>query len=102
MKEITLETLRLKPGVRLELQSMQQNLPAVEAVFFSALNRQSVFITLPGATAVESGVKQGEKYRVQGSNGVHSFSFETTVRRLQEKPFVHAHLDYPLLVALNE
>ncbi len=95
VEAITLEALKLRSGIQLQLLSLLQNRLTIEAAFIAIIKKRRILVGLPGASLKESWLAIGDKCLVHGFNGVHDFWFESNVLDLQEIPFVHAHLDYP-------
>lgn len=91
--------LKLRAGTWLQMLSMGGE-PICEVEFAAALHGKSIFVALPeGKTG--SGLQTGNRYLLRGFNGTSEFSFATHVLKVEEKPFIYAHLAYPDSVNLK-
>lgn len=93
--KIDFASLKLKPGLWLQLQSLVGVPHKCEVEFVAAVHGKSLFVAMAGATADEVPVRLGEQYLVRGFNGINDFTFTSKVLEIQPKPFYHAHLTFP-------
>lgn len=97
--EVSLRSLKLRPGVALQTQGVGPGSPKLEAQFLAAIEGKGVMVGPHGASSYgKSPLKAGDEYTVQGFTGQHDFSFKAQVIQTFEVPFVYALLVYPKVV----
>jgi hypothetical protein len=98
ISHVEFASLKLRAGAWMQLQSMDDAAKKFEVEFAAALHGKSIFVAMSDNPLAEIRIKAGERYLVRGFNGVSDFTFAATVLEIQIKPFVHAHLSYPVTV----
>jgi hypothetical protein len=93
VSDISLKTMRLRPGMSLQVQRAGQD-GSREAQFLAAIDGKGVMVG-PHATAGATGMKAGEDYLVRGFTGQYDFAFGARVIQTFEEPFIYALLAYP-------
>lgn len=96
--EVSLKTLRLRPGIFLKIQNMREGAPANEAQFIAAIEGKGVMFTPNGIDSLKTEIVIGETYLIQGFTGQTDFSFTAPVLKVFKAPFAHALVAYPATV----
>lgn len=96
--EVSLRSLKLRPGVALQTQGTSPGSPRIEAQFLAAIEGKGVMVGPHGATGGKSPLKAGEAYTVRGFTGQHDFEFTAQAIQTFEVPFAYALLVYPAAV----
>lgn len=96
--EVSLKTLRLRPGVALNIQRMREGAPVIGAKFIAAIEGKGVMLTPSGMDSHKTEIIVGETYLIQGFTGQTDFSFSAPVLNVFKAPFAHALLAYPATV----
>ena len=96
--EVSLKTLRLRPGIFLKIQRMREGSRVNEAQFIAAIEDKGVMLTPSGTDSLKTEIIIGEEYRIQGFTGQTDFSFVAPVLNVFKAPFAHALVAYPALV----
>jgi c-di-GMP-binding flagellar brake protein YcgR len=100
--EVSLKTLRLRPGVVLNIQKMREGTPVIEAQFIAALEGKGVILTPSGTDAHKTEIIIGDEYLIKGFTGQTDFSFTAPVLNVFKTPFAHALFAYPATVKAKE
>jgi hypothetical protein len=93
--DVSLKTLRLRPGLFLNIQRLQDGAPVHEAQFIAAIEGKGVMLTPSGAGSLKTEIVIGEPYLIQGFTGQSDFSFTAPVLNVFKAPFAHALFAYP-------
>lgn len=96
--EASLKTLRLRPGLLLNIQSMREGAPVIEAKFIAAIEGKGVMLTPSGMDSHKTEIAIGDEYLIQGFTGQSDFSFTAPVLNVFKAPFAHALFAYPATV----
>lgn len=96
--DVSLKTLRLRPGIVLNIQGMREGTPVIEAKFIAAIEGKGVMLTPSGTDGHKTEIIIGEEYLVQGFTGQTDFSFTAPVLNVFKTPFAHALFAYPATV----
>jgi len=100
--EVSLKTLRLRPGIVLNIQRMREGAPVIGAQFIAAIQGKGVMLTPSGTDGHKTEIIIGEAYLIQGFTGQTDFSFTAPVLNVFKAPFVHALFAYPATVKAKE
>ena len=93
--EVSLKTLRLRPGLALKIQSMRAGAPVHEAQFVAAIEGKGVMLTPSGMDSLKTEIVIGEEYSIHGFTGQSDFSFTAPALNVFKAPFAHALFAYP-------
>jgi hypothetical protein len=100
--EVSLKTLRLRPGIVLNVQRMREGAPVIGAQFIAAIQGKGVMLTPSGIDGHKTEIIIGEGYLIQGFTGQTDFSFTAPVLNVFKAPFAHALFAYPATVKAKE
>lgn len=100
--EVSLKTLRLRPGIILNIQRMRENAPVIDAKFIAAIEGKGVMLTPSGMDSHKTDMIIGDEYLIQGFTGQTDFSFTAPVLNVFKAPFAHALVAYPAAVKAKE
>lgn len=93
--EVSLKTLRLRPGLSLKIQRMREGATVHEAQFIAAIESKGVMLTPSGVDSLKTEIVIGEAYLIQGFTGQSDFSFTAPALNVFTTPFAHALFAYP-------
>lgn len=93
--EVSLKTLRLRPGLLLKVQRMREGAPVHEVKFVAAIEGKGVMLTPSGMDSLKTEIVVGEEYLIQGFTGQSDFSFTAPALNVFKAPFAHALFAYP-------
>jgi hypothetical protein len=93
--EVSLKTLRLRPGLFLKIQRTREGAPVHEAQFVAAIEGKGVMLTPSGMDSLKTEIVIGEEYLIQGFTGQSDFSFTAPALNVFKAPFAHALFAYP-------
>lgn len=93
--EVSLKTLRLRPGLFLNIQRMREGAPVHEAQFIAAIEGKGVMLTPSGMDSLKTEIIIGEAYLIQGFTGQTDFSFTALALNVFKAPFAHVLFAYP-------
>jgi len=93
--EVSLKTLRLRPGLFLNIQRMHEGAPVHEAQFVAAIEGKGVMLTPSGSDSLKTEISIGEEYLIQGFTGQTDFSFAAQALNVFKAPFAHVLFAYP-------
>lgn len=101
--EVSLRTLRLRPGMFLQAQRMQKNSPNYEAQFLGVIEDKCLMVVPIGTFSIKTGMKAGETFIVRGFTGQYDFYFSSRVIQafdftFREPAFAYAVLAWPEVV----
>jgi hypothetical protein len=96
--EVSLKTLRLRPGLFLKIQRTREGAPVHEAQFIAAIEGKGVMLTPSGTDSLKTEIIIGEEYLIQGFTGQSDFSFIAPALNVFKSPFAHALFAYPTTV----
>ena len=77
--EVTLKSLKLRPGMFLQVESVERNSPNYEAQFLGLIDGKCLFIVPVGLLSLKFGMKADEIYLIRGFTGQYDFLFTSTV-----------------------
>ena len=100
--EVSLKTLRLRPGIVLNIQRMREGAPVIGAQFVAAIEGKGVMLTPSGTDGHKTEIIIGEEYLIRGFTGQTDFSFTAPVLNVFKAPFAHALFAYPATVKAKE
>ena len=72
--DVSMKTLRLRPGIVLNIQRMRQGAPVIGAKFIAAIEGKGVMLTPSDMDGHKSEIIVGEEYLIQGFTGQTDFS----------------------------
>lgn len=93
--EVSLKTLRLRPGLFLNIQRMHEGAPVHEVQFVAAIEGKGVMLTPSGTDSLKTEISIGEEYLIQGFTGQTDFSFTAPALNVFKAPFAHVLFAYP-------
>lgn len=96
--EVSLKTLRLRPGLFLKIQRTGAGATVHEAQFVAAIEGKGVMLTPSGMDSLKTEIAIGEEYLIQGFTGQSDFSFTSPALNVFTAPFAHALFAYPATV----
>lgn len=100
--DVSLKTLRLRPGLLLTIQRMREGAPVHETKFVAAIEGKGVMLTPSGADSIKTDIIVGEEYLIQGFTGQTDFSFTAPALNVFKAPFAHALFAYPATVKAKQ
>lgn len=98
LPETSLKTLRLRPGIVLNIQRMREGAPVIGAKFIAAIEGKGVMLTPSGMDSHKTDIVIGDEYLIRGFTGQTDFSFTAPVLNVFKAPFAHALFAYPAAV----
>lgn len=93
--EVSLKTLRLRPGLFLNIQRMHEGASVHEVQFVAAIEGKGVMLTPSGMDSLKTEIVIGEEYLIQGFTGQNDFSFTASALNVFKAPFAHVLFAYP-------
>ena len=93
--EVSLKTLRLRPGLLLTIQRMREGAPVHETKFIAAIESKGVMLTPSGMDSLKTEIIIGDEYLIQGFTGQTDFSFTAPALNVFKAPFAHVLFAYP-------
>ena len=96
--EVSLRTLRLRPGLVLKIRRIREGVSVFEAKFIAAIEGKGVMLTPSGMDSHKMEIIIGDAYLIQGFTGQTDFSFTTLALNVFKAPFAHALFAYPATV----
>ena len=93
--EVSLKTLRLRPGLFLTIQRMREGAPVHEAQFIAAIEGKGVMLTPSGMDSLKTEIIIGDEHLIQGFTGQTDFSFTAQALNVFKAPFAHVLFAYP-------
>lgn len=96
--EVGLKTLRLRPGIVVDIQRSRDGAPVIGAKFIAAIEGKGVMLTPSGMDSHKTDIAIGDEYLIQGFTGQTDFSFTAPVLNVFKAPFAHALFAYPAVV----
>ncbi len=100
--EVSLKTLRLRPGLFLQIQRMREGAPVHEAQFIAAIEGKGVMLTPSGMDSLKMEIIIGDEYLIQGFTGQTDFSFTAPALNVFKAPFAHVLFAYPATAKAKE
>lgn len=100
--DVALKTLRLRPGIVVEIQRMRGDAPPVGAKFIAAIEGKGVMLTPSGMDSHKTEIGVGDTYLIRGFTGQTDFSFTAPVLNVFKAPFAHALFAYPEVVKARQ
>ena len=94
IQQISLKTLRLRPGQAIQTQSPEAGAPKEEAQFLAGIENKGVMVG-PYQSGLKCTLEPEAYYFISGFNGQYDFSFLSQVLQVFEQPFPYALLTYP-------
>ena len=101
--EVSLKSLKLRPGMFLQVESVEQNSPNYEAQFLGLIEGKCLMIVPVGLLSLKFGMKADEIYLIRGFTGQYDFLFTSTVIQAFDFTFrvpsyAYAVLSFPEVV----
>ena len=96
-QQISLKTLKLRPGQALQTQSPEAGALKEEAQFLAGIENKGIMVG-PYQSGLKSTLELDAYYFVSGFNGQYDFSFPSQVLQVFEQPFPYALMTYPAFV----
>ncbi len=101
--QVSLKSLRLRPGMFLQSQRMEKNSPTYEAQFLGLIQDKCLMVVPVGTFSIKNGMKAGESFVIRGFTGQFDFHFTSTVIQafdftFREPAFAYAVLSFPEVV----
>lgn len=96
--EVSIASLKIKPGTLLQVLNPINKAVISKVTFVAEIIGKAVFVGLPETTFKESGLTIGDQYLVSSFDGQKDFYFTANVTEMQDMPFPHAYLTYPVVV----
>jgi c-di-GMP-binding flagellar brake protein YcgR len=93
--DVSLKTLRLRPGLFLKMQRMYEGATVHEAQFVAAIESKGVMLTPCGTDSLKTEIIIGEEYLIHGFTGQSDFSFTASALNVFKTPFAHVLFAYP-------
>ena len=98
--QVNFKTLRLRPGMFLQAQSLAKGEPRYDAQFLGIIEGKGVMVVPDGVLSLKHGMQAGEQFIIRGFTGQYDFSFASTVIRIfdysyRDPPLAYALLSYP-------
>lgn len=93
--EVSMKSLRLRPGSVLNIQSTRKGASVLGAKFIAAIEGKGVMLTPGGTDGHKAEIIIGEEYLIQGFTGQTDFSFTAPAVNVFTAPFAHALFAYP-------
>jgi c-di-GMP-binding flagellar brake protein YcgR len=93
--EVGLKTLRLRPGIALDIQRVCAGAPVIGVKFVAAIEGKGVMLTPSGKDSHKTEILVGDKYLVQGFTGQTDFCFTAPVLNVFTTPFAYVLVAYP-------
>jgi len=100
--EVDLKSLRLRPGIVLDIQRLRDGAPLIGAKFIAAIEGKGVMLTPSGMDSHKLDIVVGDSYLIQGFTGQTDFSFVAPVLNVFKAPFAHALFAYPAVVKARQ
>ena len=100
--DVSLKTLRLRPGIVLTIQRKREGALAIGSKFIAAIEGKGVMLTPSGTDSHKTEILVGETYLIQGFTGQTDFSFIAPVLNVFKAPFAHALFAYPTTVKAKQ
>ena len=98
--QVSLKTLKLRPGMFLQTQRMEKNSPNYEAQFLGVIDEKCLMVVPVGTFSIKTGMKAGETFIIRGFTGQYDFYFTSKVIQafdftFREPAFAYAVLSFP-------
>jgi hypothetical protein len=98
--EVPLASLKLRAGMFLQAQRMEQHSPTYEAQFLGAVDDKCLFVVPVGTFSIKTGMKANEHFIIRGFTGTHDFQFQAKVIQafdftFREPAYAYAVLSFP-------
>lgn len=100
--EISLKTLRLRPGIGLNIQRVSAGAPVIAAQFVAAIEGKGVMLTPTGKDSHKTEIVIGDEYLIQGFTGQTDFSFTAPALNVFAAPFAYVLFTYPAAVKAKQ
>ena len=120
--ELSFKSLRLRPGMFLQIQPLQpaqpvrpdwhsspvsDESPKYDAQFLGIIEGKGVMVVPQGVLSLKNGMQAGQDFTIRGFTGQHDFSFASRVIRIfdysfRDPPLAYALLSYPNTVAARQ
>lgn len=105
--QVSLKTLKLRPGMFLQTQRVEENSPNYEAQFLGAIQDKCLMVIPVGVFSIKTGMKTGETFVIRGFTGQYDFHFTSTVLQavdftFREPAYAYAVLSFPQVVAARK
>lgn len=94
--EVDFDTLKLKPGAVMQIQSVGEVTHARHEVrFIGNINDKSLLVTLPMSDGKAMWMQVGQTFVLRGFNGIHAYAFTAQVMLARAHPFHYVHFSWP-------
>lgn len=100
--EVSLKTLRLRPGIALNIQRVSTGSPVIGAQFVAAIEGKGVMLTPTGKESHKTEIVVGDDYLIQGFTGQTDFSFTAPALNVFTTPFAYVLFTYPSAVKAKQ
>lgn len=93
--EVSFATLRLRPGMAIQIQLYAIGAPQSEIRFLGSVPEKILMVTQKDSDSTQTPLELGQEYTLSGFSGQYDFSFSSRVTQLLSDPFPYATLAYP-------
>ena len=105
--QIDFKTLRLRPGMLLQVQPALEASARYDAQFLGIIDGKGVMVIPKGIDSLKNGMQAGQDFVIRGFTGQHDFSFASKVIRIfdysfRDPPLAYALLTYPDMVEARQ
>lgn len=102
VSQVSLESLKLRPGTTLQLYQQAQSTPVCEVKLLGVVRGRSVMVGFKGDGGAKNAPVAGKEYVIRGFSGQHDFSFSSQAIQVFTTPVTYAMLAYPGTVGARE
>lgn len=95
ISQVSFESLKLRPGLSLEIQQTSQGSTKDNVQLLAAVKGKSIMVALKGESGVKTTLEAGKNYIIRGFSGQLDFTFSSLVSQIFCVPFEYAMLTYP-------
>jgi hypothetical protein len=96
--EVSLESLRLRPGTAFQACLQAKGAPVCEVQLLGIVRGKSVMVGFKVDGGVKTTLVAGKDYLIRGFSGQHDFSFTAQAIQVFKSPVAYAMLAYPGIV----
>lgn len=99
-QQVSLKSLKLRPGMFLQTQRVEKNSPIYEAQFLGVIPDKCLMVVPIGIFSIKTGMKAGEAFVIRGFTGQYDFHFSSQVIQafdftFREPAYAYAVLAFP-------
>lgn len=98
LQDLPLRSLKLRPGMSVQVLRESGTDGPREAQFLAAIDSRGVMVGPHGSQGTPLDLKPGESYVIRGFTGQYDFAFSSKALQNFDEPFVYALLAYPACV----